>query len=239
MRFIALVMLGDLGTGASQGTLQIFMCGNNPGMCDDWDATSGGNQALILAADDRLVPAAVPTDPAAMLDEVSAVQYVTTDAAYDDARAAWAEREGRPAGDVLGQLGGQPTWIQADETPDCADCGKPMGLVVQLEEGHDHRTAANFGGRGCGYGFGCQPCGTAAFLWQCLDSRTASDAAVSTAERQVRDDRYHPRLALPPRTRTTTHGRSRPRGPGVRQGPLRHPDRPGPTWKDSFSWSRL
>ena len=60
MRFIALVTLGDLGMGASQGTMLIFMCGNDPGMCAEWDATSGGNQALIFAADDRLVPAAVP-----------------------------------------------------------------------------------------------------------------------------------------------------------------------------------
>ncbi len=46
-----------------------------------------------------------------------------------------------------------------------------MAFVVQLEEGHDYRTAANFGGAGRGYGFACQPCGTAAFLWQCLRSR--------------------------------------------------------------------
>lgn len=181
MRFIALVMLDDLGMGASRGMMLIFMCGNAPGMCEEWDATSGGNQALIFAADGRLVPAAVPADPAAMLDEVSAVQYVTVDADYDDARAAWAEHECRPGGDVLGQLGGQPAWIQADETPACAECGRPMGLVVQLEEGHDYRTAANFGGCGCGYGFACQPCGTAAFLWQCLQSRTVSGVVVSTA----------------------------------------------------------
>jgi hypothetical protein len=41
-----------------------------------------------------------------------------------------------------------------------------MNFAVQLEEGHDYRTAANFGGGGCGYGFTCRPCGTASFLWQ-------------------------------------------------------------------------
>jgi hypothetical protein len=40
-----------------------------------------------------------------------------------------------------------------------------MTFAVQLEEGHDYRTAANFGG-GSGYGFTCPPCGRAAFLWQ-------------------------------------------------------------------------
>jgi hypothetical protein len=171
MRFLAQVMLGDLGSSASQGVLLIFMCGNDPGVCEEWDAATGGNQVLVFAAGGRLVPAAVPADPETVLGEVSAVRYVTVSADYDDARTAWAEREGRPAGDVLGQLGGQPAWIQNDETPACRQCGKPMAFVVQLEEDHDYRTAANFGGAGCGYGFVCQPCGTAAFLWQCLRSR--------------------------------------------------------------------
>jgi hypothetical protein len=167
MRFLAQVMLGDLETSASQDVLLIFMCGNDPGMCAEWDAAAGGNQALIFTAGVRQAPAAVPADPDTMLGEVSAVQYVAVSVDYGDARSAWAEREGRPADDVLGQLGGQPAWIQADETPSCPQCGKPMAFVVQLEEGHDYRTAANFGGAGCGYGFACQPCGTAAFLWQC------------------------------------------------------------------------
>ena len=167
MRFLAQVMLGDLGMSAPQDVLLIFMCGNDPGMCEEWDAAAGGNHALVFAAGGRLAPAAVPADPDTVLAEVSAVRYVTMNADYDDARTAWAEREGRPAGDVLGQLGGQPAWIQNDETPACSQCGKPMGFVAQLEEGHDYRTAANFGGAGCGYGFACQPCGTAAFLWQC------------------------------------------------------------------------
>jgi hypothetical protein len=164
-------MLGDLDRSASQDVLLIFMCGNDPGMCSEWEAAAGGNQALLVAAGGRLTPAAVPAGPATVLGEVSAVRYVTVSADYGNARYAWAEREGRPAGDVLGQLGGRPEWIQADETPACPRCGKPMAFVVQLEEGHDYRTAANFGGAGCGYGFTCQPCGTAAFLWQCLRSR--------------------------------------------------------------------
>jgi hypothetical protein len=165
MQFLAQVMPGGPGMSVSQGVLSIFMCGNDPGMCDEWDAAAGSNQALVFAGG-SLVPAAVPPGLATMLGEVSAVQYVTVSADYDDARKGWTEREGRPVGGVLGQVGGQPSWLQADETPACPECGKPMSFVVQLEEGHDHRTAANFGGGGCGYGFACQPCGTAAFLWQ-------------------------------------------------------------------------
>lgn len=72
-----------------------------------------------------------------------------------------------PMGDVLGQLGGQPAWLQNDETPACPTCARQMRLVVQLEEGRDHATAMNFGGRGEAYAFACEPCAQAVFLWQC------------------------------------------------------------------------
>jgi hypothetical protein len=41
-----------------------------------------------------------------------------------------------------------------------------MTFTAQLEEGHEHHTAINFGGGGCGYLFTCWPCHHAAFLWQ-------------------------------------------------------------------------
>lgn len=164
MQFLAQVMLADLAVDEWRGVLSIFMCQNSPGMCEEWDAVAGGNQALAFAAG-GLVPASVPVGPATMLGEVSAVQCVRVSEDYDWARQAWPGREGRPSRDVLGQLGGEPSWVQADETPACPQCAKPMSFVVQLEEGH-YRTAANFGGGGCGYGFACQACGTAAFCWQ-------------------------------------------------------------------------
>lgn len=159
-------MLGDLEPDDWRGVLSVFMCQNEPGMCDEWDPVAGGNQALLFPFAAGLGPAVVPAGPVTALGEVSAVRYVTASADYGQARAAWAELEGRPECDVLGQLGGQPWWVQGDETPACPECAKPMSFVVQLEEGRDYRTGANFGGGGCGYGFACRPCGTAAFLWQ-------------------------------------------------------------------------
>lgn len=164
MRFLAQILLGDLRVAEWRGLLSIFMCGNDPGMCDEWDAAAGGNQALIFPAD-YLYRAIVPDGGATGLGAVSAVRYATAEADYDQARLDWAERDGRPGRDVLGQLAGQPSWLQGDETPTCPQCAKPMSFIVQLEQGRDHRTAANYGG-GCGYGFACRPCGTAAFLWQ-------------------------------------------------------------------------
>jgi hypothetical protein len=52
--------------------------------------------------------------------------------------------------------------------PTCGRRSRRRGraFAVQLEEGRDCRTAANFVGGGCEYGFWCRPCGTAAFPWQ-------------------------------------------------------------------------
>lgn len=109
-----------------------------------------------------LTPADVPPGPT-RLDEVSAVSLTP----LGDADYAETRYRSKAPRRILGQLGGRPSWLQADETPTCADCDRPMTFVVQLEEGHDDRTAMNFGGGGCGYGFRCSSCPSAAFLWQC------------------------------------------------------------------------
>jgi hypothetical protein len=153
MQFLAQV-------GQESGYLAIFMCQNDPGLCDEWDPGGGGNQALVLP-DDGLAVATPPSGGETRLAEVSAVQFTEVgEPDYDSARAAWTGQR-----EVLGQLGGEPSWIQGDETPSCPECGEPMRFVVQLEEGHDYETRANFGG-GSAYAFACRTHPRAAFLWQ-------------------------------------------------------------------------
>ncbi|MFH9656795.1 hypothetical protein ACH4NF_00525 [Streptomyces sp. NPDC017248] len=171
MQFLAQVVLADLGYGTTDhAVLALFACQNDPGMCDDWEPDSGGNQALLFPAD-ALQPLPRPADgadEALLLGSVRAVGLVRVDAPeYGRAREEWAAAHGRPATSVLGQLGGRPAWLQGDETPSCASCAAPMPLIVQLEEGPDHGTAMNFGGSGSAYAFACAPCGHAKFLWQC------------------------------------------------------------------------
>ncbi|MFD4674360.1 hypothetical protein ACFWNN_31885 [Lentzea sp. NPDC058450] len=131
------------------GAVAVFMCQNDPGMCDEWDATSGGNRALLFTA--PLSPAVVPAEGETLLGAVTALG---------------PHAEEPPEEFVLGRLGGEPEWWQNDETPACPSCSAPMTFAAQLEEGRDHRTAINFGGGGRGYVFHCRPCGEAAFLWQ-------------------------------------------------------------------------
>jgi len=34
---------------------------------------------------------------------------------------------------VRTKLGGEPDWIQGDDTPDCPDCGRPMSFLAQID----------------------------------------------------------------------------------------------------------
>ncbi|MFK0294390.1 DUF1963 domain-containing protein [Streptomyces sp. NPDC090442] len=172
MQFLAQVVLDDLGDGVgNRGILALFACQNDPGMCDDWDPDSGGNQASLFPAD-GLEPLPRPeggVDEALLvLGSVRGVSLVHVDEPnYDQAGGEWAAGDDRTAPSVLGQLGGSPAWLQGDETPSCPSCASPMPLIVQLEEGPDHSTAMNFGGGGGAYAFACEPCRRARFLWQC------------------------------------------------------------------------
>lgn len=171
MQFLAQVVLDDLVEGGGEGkrgVLALFACQNDPGMCDDWEPNSGGNRALLLPLD-GLEPLRQPESEAPLvLGEVRAVVLEReSQDDYDLAREAWAARSERPESSVLGQLGGRPAWIQADETPSCPSCARTMPFIIQLEEGPDHSTAMNFGGAGSAYAFACEPCGRALFLWQC------------------------------------------------------------------------
>lgn len=173
MRFIAQLRLDELathgpkGSAEGSGTLAVWMCQNDPGMCEEWSPTEGGNTARLFPADATLSPAS-PPEGETLLAESSAVAYQPVEGtAYDDARGEWAERQGVSPREVLGAWGGEPSWLQGEEVPDCPSCEGPMDFAAQLEEGHHHETELGFGGGGCAYAFFCTPCGEAAFLWQC------------------------------------------------------------------------
>jgi hypothetical protein len=132
------------------GTVAVFFCQNDPGMCDDWDATGGANGAFVFSG--HLTAATVPAEGETLLGAVTALRPHPADVPT--------------AEPVLGRLGGEPDWIQGDETPDCSSCMARMTFTAELEEGADFATSANFGGGGRGYIFHCRPCSEAAFLWQ-------------------------------------------------------------------------
>ena len=146
------------------GVVSVFMCQNDPGLCDEWEAFKGGNQAYLFT-DRNLAPATVPNEGMTQLGAVSRLRPEAIDVdEYFEALSAW-EGTGRER-TVLGQLGGKPAWIQADQTPSCPGCGTAMTLTAQLEEGYEDGTSGNFGGGGLAYIFHCVDCIKAAFLWQ-------------------------------------------------------------------------
>ncbi len=101
----------------------IFMCANDPGMCDEWDPDSGGNAVVII--EDGNLEFVEPPVAEAVRDTEYGVRIENTNSSdYDQAREDWGDKRR----EVLGQLFGLPSWIQGDENPVCPHCGEPMRI---------------------------------------------------------------------------------------------------------------
>ena len=159
--------LGQIQASPEQ-LLLLFMCQNEPGLCDEWDPNQGGNKVVAVSSNNLQL-----VSPPEGGETLRATRYGTASVQsdihnYEEARTQWASVNGKPGREVLGQIGGEPSWLQSDETPTCDSCGNPMQFVAQLEQGPDWQTEMNFGGGGCAYVFRCT-CNqnSAKLLWQC------------------------------------------------------------------------
>ncbi|WP_333732729.1 hypothetical protein [Streptomyces sp. IBSBF 3010] len=159
------------------GVLSVFVCQNDPGMCEFWAAGSGANRVHLFPRE-GLRPVAVPETGVTVLPVVSAIrtQVVTVDPedcdedaepdAYDLGRAGWRREPGERFGkqrEVLGSLGGSPSYLEYDRVPACPSCSVAMEFAAHLEEGITREAAMNLGGQ-LGYVFVCRPCREGAFL---------------------------------------------------------------------------
>lgn len=114
----------------------VFICQADPGSCPSWDPDAGSNAAIVVGGRD-LHPAGRPASPsgtAVLTGEpwLLGVHQVGADDYYE------ALIEARADGvTVAGQWGGNPAWIQNDETPD------GYRFVAMLDE---DPLGSNFGG---------------------------------------------------------------------------------------------
>lgn len=159
--------------------LSVFVCQNDPGACEFWEATSSANRVHLFPRE-GLLPVAVPEAGVTLLPATSAIrtQIVTinpeeADAdegtepdVYDLARSGWKrgpeDRFGKQR-EVLGSLGGSPSYLEDDRLPVCSSCTATMEFAAHLEEGMSAETAMNLGGQ-LGYVFVCRPCRRGSFL---------------------------------------------------------------------------
>ncbi|MFI6941810.1 hypothetical protein ACIBI4_21265 [Streptomyces sp. NPDC050418] len=161
------------------GVLSVFVCQNDPGACEFWDAESGANRVYLFPRD-GLRPVPVPEKGLTLLPVTSAIRthLVTVGPeeidpaeeaapdAYDLARSGWRREPGERFGkqrEVLGSLGGSPSYLEDDRVPGCPSCSGAMEFAAHLEEGLDSRAAMNLGGQ-LGYVFVCRACREGAFL---------------------------------------------------------------------------
>ena len=100
------------------------MC-NYDGACSTWEADGGANHAFIFLMS-HLELAEPPASKVQILRGAThGVRIIEHEGGYDQAHAAWVKAQGVRGRMVLGQWLGEPSWIQADETPVC-HCGKKM-----------------------------------------------------------------------------------------------------------------
>lgn len=168
MQFIAQLPMSvhdDPELRSRELALLIFQCQSDPGMCDEWQPDSGGNSALlseVSSGKELTVP-----DGETLLPARSSLEFrdYNDSRCLDTADDSYCEAVDDSAVPVLGKIGGQPLWIQADETPNCS-CGSPMLFFAQLECAGGG--GINFGDVGSGYAFVCRRCtASAKFLSQC------------------------------------------------------------------------
>jgi hypothetical protein len=155
MQFLAQVPLTEKERGL------VFMCQNQPGLCDEWAPDAGGNAVIVVP-----VESPVAIQPPSQGETTLPFQMDLGVLLYEQAYEA-ALRDPALKRSVLGKLYGTPDWIQADETPLCNACGAAMRFVGQFEQATDGKAEMNFGG-GLAYLFSCSCTSTSAkFLWQC------------------------------------------------------------------------
>jgi hypothetical protein len=166
MQYLASLPLTQDLEAAPHGSsaLLLFQCQQQPGMCEEWAPDSGGNAALITDIKNA-EPIAPPSGPT-FLPTRNALNFLPYEEPVDadEASEQYEDIRSAPQSLVAGKAGGQPAWIQYDETPTCR-CGAVMSFVAQLDE----RAASglNFGG-GSAYAFICKHCRLSAkLLWQC------------------------------------------------------------------------
>ncbi|MGI8415250.1 MAG: hypothetical protein ACR2P2_03385 [Nakamurella sp.] len=146
--------------GVDDRLLTVFQCENNPGMCADWEPFAGGNAAVLVtgATVGQRAPGGVKCYPPIRVG----VRQLA--APYEALAETGNQSDATVFAESVGQFGGTPYWIQADETPDCPSCSAgPMRFVAQFDPGpHEF----NFGDYGTAYAFDCPTCNSAAWLWQ-------------------------------------------------------------------------
>jgi hypothetical protein len=165
MQFLASLYLQEVAPELGiASTLLVFQCQNDPGMCDEWDADAGGNRALLVqngSAIEMVVPAGPTTLSSATKVALKSSAGEPENERLDAYLSAVASDP-----EILGMAGGEPTWLQGEETPVCV-CGQRMRFVAQIDSGASEEI--NFGDGGIGYSFICTECpAQARFLWQCL-----------------------------------------------------------------------
>lgn len=157
----------------------VFMCPgkfDNKGWleCHTWLPFSGANAVILQEHSDKGISSEIGSeypDYALNLEQKLEPFIDTADYSIDENIRSMVTEQTK--------IGGVPLWLQANETPLCPQCNKPMRFVAQFAAELDGGLPADptkwdkekykffdFGDAGIGYLFICENECKAAFLWQ-------------------------------------------------------------------------
>lgn len=172
MQFLGQLVLAPEKGERLDRLVLLFMCSADT--CETWDAEQGANKAMVVVGNSWKIwepPQVGGSGTPLLRSDVYGVEMVDWEAqadedgdVYDPARQSWADAHKVARRKVVGQMFGQPSWLQSADDPECPTCGKGMAFIAQLEEGPRYETSMNFGG-GSAYVFCCGS-HAAKFLWQ-------------------------------------------------------------------------
>lgn len=97
MQFLAQLLVNAPGTQEAEAAavaecvLSVFMCQNDPGLCDEWDPVAGGNRGLLFPRA-GLTPAPVSTKGETLLSETCDIDCTAIDAAPTTRHAVTGRR---------------------------------------------------------------------------------------------------------------------------------------------------
>ena len=172
MNFLIQLRLPPDEDGGYRAAL-VFMCENNPGMCQSWEPASGANAVLLLRELSSIAPAGEAEYPPFQIVWVEHPEFtVDPNERPEGSDEAVADAEWNAFVDKFGwnKRGGYPVWVQNPEEPLCPTCGGPTEFIAQFYSMLTANLMVNFGDVGVGYLFLCEKrCSDrgGAFLWQC------------------------------------------------------------------------
>ncbi len=128
-------------------------------------------EVMFFAHNDAGVPTAIALPSELSEPQFPAGSLARTTVVLTETPTRWRAQEWGSANsrENLNRVGGDPTWVQSAEYPDCPRCDQLMPFIMQIDSELPDSDGAEWlwGSGGICFVFWCEQCAVSATLWQC------------------------------------------------------------------------